>query len=353
MAQTQTQSQARQTHASERYETIHRLLQIPLIRDGLEYSNDVLQRYPLAQRAWSTGYGLATGVSLPLLNGPLNKPAQMLDIYSLHLLEYIASTFPYAFQKNTGEVYHDVKQPLDTGKQRINADIVTPALLHIENLVHRFIPASEQKDTRDLSPATRTILLKNEVTDYLTTVSTDQWKKLRQNEWVHHYAEFVADQTSSFLKAVSESKENIEGRTNDLLNMLRSEKEKIEGRVARLPTDARKRVEPAFQRVENAYKEMTILASDETIPARDKATKLGDFITCNAVPVLKSLQEMLISTEKELEKTVNDQTEKFDEKKDKGDVRSVRSAKKGKGSSDAHDSSTSTILYSHRASSVV
>lgn len=54
-----------------------------------------------------------------------------------------------------------------------------------------------------------------------------------------------------------------------------------------------------------------------------------------AVPLLKSLQEAIISTEKELEKAVNEQTnhatEKINEKKEKAETRSIRSGKKGKG----------------------
>ncbi|TIA85967.1 hypothetical protein E3P99_03827 [Wallemia hederae] len=351
MPQAETQQQQQQ-QPQQHYETIDRLLQIPLIKDGLDFSSSVLHRYPMANRAVERGYNLAMGISSPILNGPLNRPVHVLDAYTLQLLEYIAHVFPYPFQKHSGEIYDDVKQPIDHSRNRLNADVITPVLLQIENFVHRFIPQSQRDlDKKDMSPTKRTILLKNEVTDYLTAVSSDQWNKLRQNEWVEGSAEFVSAQTNAFMKAVHESKGNVEESTNNLLSVLRNEKEKIEERVRKIPQESRKNVQPAYDKVEQTYNELTGIAGDDSLNARAKAEKIGNYISNNggcgfvrytrlltpntAVPVLKSLQDAIFSTEKELEKVVNEQTthatEKINEKKEKAETRSVKSGKKGKG----------------------
>lgn len=83
------------------------------------------------------------------------------------------------------------------------------------------------------------------------------------------------------MKAVSESRENIEGRTNDLLSMLRGEKEKIEKRVKQLPQESRKNVEPAYQKVENTYNELISIAGDKDMGVKEKAKKIGDYISSN------------------------------------------------------------------------
>ncbi|TIB73525.1 hypothetical protein E3Q18_01329 [Wallemia mellicola] len=323
----------------EHFESIDRLFSIPLVKDTLDFSNDLLHKYPLANSVWERGYNVAVGVSSPIVRGPLHRPVQVLDVYSLQLLKLAESFWPYPFNKHGGEIYNDVKQPIFDSRERLNNSIITPILMQIENFVHRFIPSQNQSNKNELSPTKRTIILKNEVTDYLSSVSTEQLNRLRQsNDWIDKSADYVSNQAVSFKQAILDSRTNVEERTNELLTILRNEKEKVEERAKKIPEDSRRNVTPAFNKLQETYNDLSGIAANKEFTAKEKAMRIGDYINDNAVPVLRSLQEAVTKTESELQKAVNEQvnhvnhvTEKNDEKKvsyDKPENKPLRASRK-------------------------
>ena len=164
------------------YESIQRLLSIPLIKDTLDYSQDLLHKSPTATIVFDKTYNMAVLVSKPIIDGPFSKPIHIVDGFSVQMLNLAQSFWPYPFEKHGNEIYKDFKLPFEQSKNKINERLVTPILKQIENFVHRFIPHDKQlQSAPDLSPTKRTILLSTEIKDYVTELSIDNLNKFRQS----------------------------------------------------------------------------------------------------------------------------------------------------------------------------